>query len=79
MHVSSVEDADRSSSTGSPARPTAPDLAVGARRLSCGHQCGWVTLNKIAREVSGLWTFSAGELPWTAYDIVSVPIYWQIC
>ncbi|MFE2728339.1 RICIN domain-containing protein [Kitasatospora sp. NPDC059327] len=37
-------------------------------------QYGWITLNKIARKVTGLWTFSAGEFPWTAYDTVSVPI-----
>ncbi len=35
---------------------------------------GWVTLNKIARKVTGVWTFSAAELPWTAYDTVPVPI-----
>ncbi|MFD7417632.1 ricin-type beta-trefoil lectin domain protein, partial [Kitasatospora purpeofusca] len=37
-------------------------------------QYGWVTLNKIARRVTGVWTFSAAELPWTANDTVSVPI-----
>ncbi|MFD5088480.1 RICIN domain-containing protein [Kitasatospora sp. NPDC058406] len=37
-------------------------------------QYGWITLNKVARKVTGTWTFSANDLPWKANDTVAVPI-----
>ncbi|MET9616742.1 hypothetical protein [Kitasatospora indigofera] len=37
-------------------------------------QYGWITLSKVARKVTGTWTFSVDDLPWTANDAVAVPI-----
>ncbi|MGW7448934.1 RICIN domain-containing protein [Kitasatospora sp. NPDC054795] len=37
-------------------------------------QYGWVTLAKIARKVTGTWTFDAHGIPWTAEDTVTVPL-----
>ncbi|MFJ9446674.1 RICIN domain-containing protein [Kitasatospora sp. NPDC101235] len=35
---------------------------------------GWVTLAKIARKVTGTWTFDAHGIPWTAEDTITVPL-----
>ncbi|MFD0385101.1 RICIN domain-containing protein [Streptomyces stramineus] len=35
---------------------------------------GWVTLAKLARKVTGNWTFDAQGLPWTADDTITVPV-----
>ncbi|WP_030242719.1 RICIN domain-containing protein [Streptomyces sp. NRRL S-350] len=37
-------------------------------------QYGWVTLAKVARKVTGTWTFDAHGIPWTADDTITVPI-----
>ncbi|MCX5214475.1 hypothetical protein OG689_35345 [Kitasatospora sp. NBC_00240] len=37
-------------------------------------QYGWITLSKVARKVTGTWTFSAGDLPWKADDTVALPV-----
>ncbi|MBD0672716.1 RICIN domain-containing protein [Streptomyces sp. CBMA156] len=35
---------------------------------------GWVTLAKVARKVTGTWTFDAHGIPWSAEDTITVPL-----